>query len=278
MKNLGVLFLASLCGLGAHAVETTNFPKTMSQFESMSFAEMKNLPDIKIEPGKVLKSSDLEGKSETEMVLMRNSIYAQHGFRFGQKAVANYFLSRNWYKPTTDDYDFGAINKVEKDNAHLLMEQQLKIKGGREVAAEYSWYQTQAAYNLFLMGFCTYKVADDAKAGMIVFEAGGLAKVFHSAASRMSLEPYAYDQYLDPNTKELGQLLIEAKWTLTPEPGKPSVFDVDLTFPDAVYDQYTRDGKSILTKGVRRLLTIDTNSSGTNKALKNRTCAMRVLK
>ena len=56
------------------------------------------MPDVKVDLDKKLTEADISGKSEVEMILMKNSIYAQHGFRFSQKALANYFLSRKWYK------------------------------------------------------------------------------------------------------------------------------------------------------------------------------------
>ncbi|MES3036844.1 MAG: hypothetical protein V4736_02975, partial [Bdellovibrionota bacterium] len=82
----------------------------------------------------------------------------------------------------------------------------------------------QIAYNLFRMGFCTYDVGAEKKAGMIVFDPNGNAKVFHSAASRANFEAYAYEAYnsemvVANSGMKNATLLIDAKWSirLTPK-------------------------------------------------------------
>ena len=107
------------------------------------------------------------------------------------------------------------------------------------------------------MGFCTYTVDGDPKAGIVVFEPGGVAHVFHSKASRSAFEPYAYENYLDNLSETYGipnSLMIEAKWTLRIASDKA---DVLIHFNDSDLDRYRdRKGNRIIQPGVRHALSV----------------------
>jgi len=237
----------------AHAEHA--FPAKFSDFEKLTFAQMKDLPDLKWPLDKKATVADLERKNETELVLLRNSIYAQHGFGFSQKALANYFMGRSWYKRNAEA-DLSKLSKTSRESVAVFLKAQSTMNGGRAVASEENTFQmTQIAYNLFLMGFCTYDVGDERNAGMVVFEPGGVAKVFHSRASRNSLANYAYDEYAMPEIREYGQLLIEAKWEVAVNGSKGVV---TIAYPqatvDAIIDAY---GKKILDSAKRQVLKVN---------------------
>ena len=64
--------------------------------------------------------SDLEGKSKQELRIMRNYIFARHGYIFKQKKMINYFSNQRWYvksknKVTTDD-----LSEIEYANVMLI--------------------------------------------------------------------------------------------------------------------------------------------------------------
>ena len=50
-----------------------------------------------------LTESDLFGKSKEELSIMRNRIYAHHGYRFKRDDLFNYFRIYSWYNPFTSD-------------------------------------------------------------------------------------------------------------------------------------------------------------------------------
>ncbi len=276
-------FAALLAVASLHTVvfAETPVPKSFADFEKLTFEQMKTLPDYKWSLTTPVKESDLQNKSETEVILFRNSIYAQHGFRFSQKPLANYFLTRSWYKPTVESLNVEKLSAVSKKNVETFMKFQASTKtGNRDTASQYGWLKDKVAYHLFLMGFCTYTVNGNPKAGMVVFEPAGQAKVFHSKFSRASFEPYAYEDYLDKSTAQWGKMLLDATWSINVN-AKETEASITLDFADEVYNQFIgEDGKSLLAKGQRRVLTIplDIDGKGYAAMLKNRTCNMEIVK
>jgi hypothetical protein len=53
-----------------------------------------------------------------ELVLLKNSVYAQHGFEFTTPYLKNYFTSRSWYR--AGGYSYAALTKTEKKNIRTL--------------------------------------------------------------------------------------------------------------------------------------------------------------
>jgi len=82
-------------------------------------------------------SADLKGKTAFQLDVMRNEIYARHGFKFGSKRrkdLANYFGSKAWYRPNTDDQNvaYSRFNPTERYNVRFIREYQLargRMKG-----------------------------------------------------------------------------------------------------------------------------------------------------
>lgn len=261
----------------AHAGE---FPKNWADFEKLSFKEMQSLPDVKVALDKKMSDADLEGKSEVELILMKNSIYAQHGFRFSQKALANYFLGRKWYKADFESQNVEKLSTVSRENVELFMKHHSEHKEVRGTAGDHSWDESQLAYNLFRMGFCTYTVDGDSKAGMVVFEPGGVAHVFHSKASRSAFEPYAYENYLDNLAETYGipnSLMIEAKWYLSINNDKA---DVLIRFADDDLNRYRdRKGNRIIQPGVRHAVSVNFNGKPGDMYpwVKSKTCMMDII-
>lgn len=271
------LFLALACG---QSFANTSFPEHFTDFEKMSFEQMKSLPDAKWPMAKKATTDDFKGKSETEVILLRNSIYAQHGFRFGQKSLANYFLGRSWYKAETADFGFPKLTDIEKQNVEMFVKHQASFKGGnRDVASQGDYYVSQVAFNLFSMGFCTYAVNGNPKAGLIVFDPGGVARVFHSQASQMAFAPYAYDGYLNPDTAKMGTdtLLINAKWNVRVA---RNMATVTLDFnPDDISRYRNGNGNPIIAPVTRQVLTADFSKPGqTYSFVKTKQCTMTQMK
>jgi len=70
-----------------------------------------------------LTYADIAGKSKRELRIMRNEIYARHGYRFGQSDLQTHFEKKSWYKPiTTDGGDLynNHFTQIERDNVKFI--------------------------------------------------------------------------------------------------------------------------------------------------------------
>ena len=63
--------------------------------------------------------SDIAGKSGSELRVMRNYIYARHGYKFKSKDLQQYFAQYPWYTPLYNDVS-GSLNSVEKANVQFI--------------------------------------------------------------------------------------------------------------------------------------------------------------
>ncbi|RRD02825.1 YARHG domain-containing protein [Prevotella sp. OH937_COT-195] len=69
----------------------------------------------------VLYSSILGGFTKKELRLMRNEIYARHGYRFSSPDMNEYFSQCPWYSPRGDNNAATAeLTEVEKINVQLI--------------------------------------------------------------------------------------------------------------------------------------------------------------
>jgi len=98
-------------------------------FDVAAEIPMKNLPKNKLQTNeRVLTISEIENMSKFELDILRNEIYARHGYIFKRKDLNEYFLSQPWYQPTQSDMK--AIEKLltdtEKYNANFILNFQKK--------------------------------------------------------------------------------------------------------------------------------------------------------
>lgn len=97
-----------------------SFPKTPQEFSGKTTDQMKSYNDVKVTLNKPLDPSSFKGKTETELSLMRNSIYAQAGFKFSEPWLKNYFASRAWYKEGA--FSPKMLTKVDFENVKKIYE------------------------------------------------------------------------------------------------------------------------------------------------------------
>lgn len=110
---VGVLALFSVSAMAAEK----SFPK-WSEFKTYSVEQMKAVPDVKVATGKKMSAKGMSKKTITEVVLMKNSIFAKQGFEFTTPYLKNYFASRSWYK--AGGYKAASLSKTDRDNAKML--------------------------------------------------------------------------------------------------------------------------------------------------------------
>lgn len=67
----------------------------------------------------VLKVSDVNNMLKQELRIMRNEIYARHGYSFKKKDMREYFDGQDWYMPMHTDIRTN-LTEVEKKNVDLI--------------------------------------------------------------------------------------------------------------------------------------------------------------
>ncbi|MCL9807266.1 YARHG domain-containing protein [Flavobacterium amniphilum] len=67
----------------------------------------------------VLKESDLKNLKKLELEILRNTIFARHGYTFKKKTYRQFFDPVDWYVPVSDDVT-KELTVIEKQNIKLL--------------------------------------------------------------------------------------------------------------------------------------------------------------
>lgn len=68
----------------------------------------------------ILTKEFAENLSKADIFILRNSIYARHGYSFKNRQLRMYFESYNWYMPVFTDVK-KSFSKIELDNIDLLL-------------------------------------------------------------------------------------------------------------------------------------------------------------
>lgn len=67
-----------------------------------------------------LNYNDISGRTKWELSVMRNEIYARHGYIFtSNQSIKQHFESKSWYEPRYYNVD-NRLSKVEKWNANYI--------------------------------------------------------------------------------------------------------------------------------------------------------------
>lgn len=82
-----------------------------------------------------ITSADLSKVNKSDLRIMRNEIYARHGWIFTDKTLQTYFNSQGWYKPAGEVTDkdkidnsiYSAMSTLEKQNAQFIMDYEKKL-------------------------------------------------------------------------------------------------------------------------------------------------------
>lgn len=68
---------------------------------------------------KLLTANDLRYTSKEVLVIMRNEIFARHGYIFKRSDLHNHFAKKPWYNPQYSDVSH-LLTQVEKENIRLI--------------------------------------------------------------------------------------------------------------------------------------------------------------
>jgi hypothetical protein len=66
-----------------------------------------------------LSQSDVSNLSKSELRLMRNGIFARHGYRFKSSDLRNYFSQQPWYQPNPNFHN-GMLSEIENHNVKMI--------------------------------------------------------------------------------------------------------------------------------------------------------------
>lgn len=98
-------------------------PRKGRDFEPFFYFEKyRKYPETSL---KYLKEVDLADYSKKELRLMRNEIFAFHGYKFNSKDLKEYFSNKNWYKPSDKNVN-ERLNKFERANIKLIQKLEKK--------------------------------------------------------------------------------------------------------------------------------------------------------
>ena len=68
---------------------------------------------------RLLSVSDLQGLSKSDLKIMRNEIFARHGYIFQTQAMKSYFQQQSWYMPKYSNVT-SMLTSVEMKNVELI--------------------------------------------------------------------------------------------------------------------------------------------------------------
>jgi hypothetical protein len=83
--------------------------------------DARSRAEAKILAGQRVSASDMEGLSQVELRLLRNTVYARHGRIFAKPEVRRYFSSRSWYTPRPD-YSDSDLTAADQANIRLILD------------------------------------------------------------------------------------------------------------------------------------------------------------
>jgi YARHG domain len=69
---------------------------------------------------KILEEKELKNLKKLELELLRNTIYARHGYSFKNLIYGQFFDSQDWYVPVSDDVSAN-LTSIEKQNIKTLV-------------------------------------------------------------------------------------------------------------------------------------------------------------
>lgn len=66
-----------------------------------------------------LSEKDLKNLRKLDLEIIKNSVFARHGYSFKKETYRNFFEQTDWYIPVSNNVD-AELSVMEKDNVALL--------------------------------------------------------------------------------------------------------------------------------------------------------------
>jgi len=139
------LFLGVACSPSAKNDQDAK-GKTSEQDNNGKAAEDENAPEQRL-----LKETELEGKSKKELRLMRNEIFARYGRIFKSKDLTQHFSAQSWYSPQHKDVE-KMLTEIDRKNVALIQSFEQKTSEEEPMDGDTSDEDTNH-FDDFLEGF-----------------------------------------------------------------------------------------------------------------------------
>jgi hypothetical protein len=104
---------------GTWKANDTKRPEKSYTLERKQFEYRKDVGNWPQASQRLLKTGDVENLAADELALMRNEIFARHGYCFAKKEFRQQFENEDWYIPNTVDIK-GFLTDIEKKNIALI--------------------------------------------------------------------------------------------------------------------------------------------------------------
>ena len=113
MKKI-ILFFALLIGLSVMGFAQS--PAQLPPGRSL----IKKIPGIYPHASeRLLTASDLVGMDSWDLIVIRNEIYARHGYKFKLQKLRDYFNRQSWYNPRFDNVE-SKLSVIEQKNVMFI--------------------------------------------------------------------------------------------------------------------------------------------------------------
>lgn len=96
--------------------DLNDYSNKSTEYKNSNSSYPGRFPEASI---KYLSVNDISGMSNYDLRLMRNEIFARHGFIFKSDDLRNYFNNQNWYQAQYEDVT-NMLSKIEKANIDLI--------------------------------------------------------------------------------------------------------------------------------------------------------------
>lgn len=98
---------------------------TDNEYENQSDADNTDVTDsgpidYGIMSTRRLTEEDLAGMTKQDLRIVRNEIYARHGYIFKSQDLKEYFGSKSWYQPVYNDAASLSLNEFERYNVDFI--------------------------------------------------------------------------------------------------------------------------------------------------------------
>ncbi len=80
---------------------------------------------------RLINESELVGMTPRELKIMRNEIFARHGYIFQTKDMIEYFSAQNWYRPTSANV---YLSHIEHQNVEIIKAYESRLKASKTTA------------------------------------------------------------------------------------------------------------------------------------------------
>ena len=84
----------------------------------------------------ILSEDDLKDLSSSELMYLRNDVYAWYGYTFKNQDLAEYYSQLDWYTPLYSNVD-SLLTDIDKRNVELILEFETKLKSNTEPMDEF---------------------------------------------------------------------------------------------------------------------------------------------